>query len=110
MTTFRHYQDEALETAKYPNRGKNLVYTALGLAGEAGEFADQVKRIIRDDGGTLTPARREKLIAELGDVLWYLSAAADELGISLTAVAAVNLDKLRRRQTNGTLSGEGSDR
>lgn len=59
-------------------------YVRLGLISEVGEVAGQVKRIIRDDGGVLTPERREKLLDELGDVLWYWAQTADVQGIAIT--------------------------
>ena len=55
-------------------------YVRLGLISEVGEVAGQVKRIIRDDGGVLTPERREKLLDELGDVLWYWAQRCESGG------------------------------
>jgi NTP pyrophosphatase (non-canonical NTP hydrolase) len=107
---FTDYQQEALSTAVYPGRGDNLIYPTLGLTGEAGEVAEEIKKMLRDDGGDLTLERRARIIAELGDVLWYVTALADELGTSLAAVAAGNLEKLNRRRANGTIQGAGSDR
>src|SRR3990167_9973339 len=89
--TLREYQQTALETAIYPDVGENIVYPALGLAGEAGEVANQVKKIIRDDEGALTADRAETIISELGDVLWYAAAIANELGITLEDVARINI-------------------
>ena len=106
------YQFEALETAIYPNQGEfgGLVYVALKGAGEAGEFAENVGKAIRDDGGKLTPERREKLIYECGDQLWYIAAKARELGITLAEVAALNLKKLADRKERGKLQGSGDNR
>ena len=61
-------------------------YMRLGLISEVGEVAGQVKRIIRDDGGVLTDERREKLLDELGDVLWYWAQMHDVSGRSLIDV------------------------
>lgn len=55
-------------------------YVRLGLISEVGEVAGQVKRIIRDDGGVLTDERREKILDELGDVLWYWAQRWDGSG------------------------------
>lgn len=103
---FREYQREARQTKEYPVI-MGLVYTALGLVGEAGEYANKVKKLIRDgDKGPKTP----ELIAELGDILWYLSAACDEIGVTLEDVAVGNIDKLRLRAAAGNIKGSGDNR
>ncbi|HEY2182066.1 MAG TPA: nucleoside triphosphate pyrophosphohydrolase family protein [Solirubrobacteraceae bacterium] len=103
------YQRLSRSTAEYP-RQEALTYPALGLAGEAGEFADHAKKVIRDDGGEVTPQRREAMAKELGDVLWYVAQLASELGLELEQVAKDNLDKLLSRQRRGVLSGSGDER
>jgi NTP pyrophosphatase (non-canonical NTP hydrolase) len=94
---FEDYQTAASKTALYPRRLENLEYPTLGLAGEAGEVANIVKKIQRDHGGVLNEEFRGKLKDELGDVLWYISACADELGLSLSEIAEYNVDKLAKR-------------
>lgn len=103
------YQKQAHTTAQYPQE-QALAYTALGLAGEAGEIANKVKKVIRDDYGILTDEKREALIAELGDVLWYLSELSHTLGVSMHKVAKDNLDKLASRAERGQIKGEGDNR
>jgi len=95
--SFEEYQTAASLTALYPNRLKNLEYPTLGLTGEAGEVANIVKKIQRDFGGEITEEIRSKLKDELGDVLWYISACADELGLTLEQIAEFNLKKLAKR-------------
>jgi NTP pyrophosphatase (non-canonical NTP hydrolase) len=94
---FEEYQSEASQTALYPNRLRNLEYPTLGLTGEAGEVANIVKKIQRDFGGQITDEIRGKLKDELGDVLWYISACADELGLTLAEIAQYNVEKLAKR-------------
>ena len=94
---FEEYQTAARQTALYPNRLSNLEYPTLGLAGEAGEVANLVKKIQRDFGGETTDEMRAKLKDELGDVLWYISACADELGLTLEQIAQFNVEKLAAR-------------
>ena len=96
--TFDEYQAEAGKTAIYPYRGHNIEYPTLGLCGEAGEIANKVKKIQRDNNGVLTNEKRFKIADEIGDVLWYLSALADEIDISLDAIADCNITKLKERQ------------
>lgn len=107
---FDVYQDEAETTAVYPNKGNNLCYPALGLAGEAGEVCEKIKKIIRDKEGVPTNADLDDLSKELGDVLWYISAVATELDISLASIAERNLIKLKDRENRGVLKGSGDNR
>ncbi|MHB8492488.1 MAG: nucleoside triphosphate pyrophosphohydrolase family protein [Solirubrobacteraceae bacterium] len=103
------YQALSRRTAGYP-REAALSYPALGLAGEAGEVADHVKKVIRDDGGVVSEERRAAIAKELGDVLWYLAQLATELDLELDEIASANLEKLLSRQRRGVLSGSGDDR
>jgi NTP pyrophosphatase (non-canonical NTP hydrolase) len=104
------YQTLSRRTATYPGAGENIVYPTLGLAGEAGEVAEKVKKLLRDDGGVLSEERRGALAAELGDVLWYVAQVATEAGLDLEEIAQANLDKLLSRQQRGVLSGSGDQR
>lgn len=109
--TLSDYQTAAWRTAVYRSTiGPSLVYAALGLNGEAGEVADEAKKVMRDDGCVLTEHRRERIAAELGDVLWYVAAVASELGIDLGTIAGNNLEKLESRAARGTLHGSGDSR
>ncbi len=107
---FAEYERRAAAVAFYPDIGSNPVYPVLGLAGEVGEVAEKVKKVLRDKGGVFDDATRAALKKELGDVLWYVTMAARELGSSLAEVALVNLGKLEARAAKGTLSGSGDDR
>jgi NTP pyrophosphatase (non-canonical NTP hydrolase) len=106
---FDDYQRFSRRTAQYPSDAR-LAYPALGLVGEAGEVAEHAKKAIRDDGGEITVERRAELSRELGDVLWYVSQLASELGLELEAIARENLEKLFSRQSRGMLSGSGDYR
>ena len=108
--TFSDYQQRSRVTAVYPGAGENLLYPTLGLCGEAGEVAEKVKKMIRDDDGVLTPERREALAKELGDVLWYVAQVATEAELNLGEVADANLRKLLSRRERGVLQGSGDER
>lgn len=110
--SFSKYQKLAGHTALYPGRDDAAVapYPALGLAGEAGEVCEHVKKAIRDDGGQITDGRRQALRKELGDVLWYVAALCSELDLDMADVARANIDKLASRKERGVIQGEGDDR
>ena len=108
--SMNYYQKEAVKTAIYPDRHK-MTYPALGLAGEAGEIANKVKKFIRD-GYDVEQFEQKKieLAAEIGDVLWCLTALAQDLGLTLEMVATANLEKLADRKARGKLKGSGDYR
>ncbi len=104
---FKEYQDIIENFAVYPrdNELTAISYLALGLNGEAGEVADQVKKAIRNDG-LINEERREKIIEELGDVLWYLTRIAIEFDVSMADIAASNVEKLQNRKRLNQLKHE----
>ena len=104
------YQSRARATAVYPHAGDNLLYPTLGLCGEAGEVAEKIKKMVRDDAGRLTDERRAALAKELGDVLWYVAQIATEAHLDLDAIAEANIDKLSSRRRRDVLQGSGDDR
>lgn len=114
---FDDYQQRALATAIYPGRGEGyLDYVSKKLVGECGEFVEKLgKQQRREQTLTLnsaqfTAAQRADLGAELGDILWYVAAAADELGLTLDDVARANLAKLADRAERGVIDGSGDER
>ena len=119
--TFQEYQEGAANTAKYrENIYKDLPltidnflavsYCTLGLAGEAAEVANKVKKIQRDDKFELTPAKILEIKGEIGGCLWYLAALCSELGITLDSAAEYNLEQLSDRKKRGVISGSGDFR
>ena len=111
--TMNDYQADAAATMIYKWK---VIYPSLGLASEAGEVCDKIKKMIRDqdirfDGSEkLTDAQRADIIFELGDVLWYVAALSRDLGVSLNELAHMNLEKLKLRQERNKLSGSGDNR
>lgn len=111
---FNKYQKKSRETAIYPNKGDNLPYLALGIAGEAGEVSEKVKKFIRDTNfagvGDLGEEQKRSLALEAGDVLWYIAQIATELGVTLEELAAMNIEKTHSRMHRDKLSGDGDNR
>jgi len=109
--TFFAYTAQALESAFYPEHGINaLLYLAAKLGSESGELTGKVCKAIRDCNGAVDEARRQALLDEAGDCLWYLNSIASELNSSLAEVATKNLAKIAGRRARGTLNGDGDNR
>lgn len=106
------YQQQAARTlldapdSDYSAREVMIVWNALGLAGEAGEVADTIKKAVfhRHD------LDRDVLIKELGDVLWYVAALCSKIDVSLDEVMARNIAKLQKRYPNGYSSEDSKAR
>lgn len=96
--TLNDYQRLAARTSGAGGNGeRRLIVAALGLAGEAGEFANMVKKLTAH-GHDIDD---ETLAEELGDVIWYVAEAASALGIPLGEIGQQNVDKLRKRYPDG---------
>jgi len=109
--TLEEYQKFTKSTASYPTENNlNLFYTALGLAGEAGELTDKMKKVIRDKGNKIDEATRQEMAKEIGDTLWYVSQLSAELGLTLDEIAEANIKKLKSRMERGTIHGDGDNR
>jgi len=109
MSDFNSYQRTATKTAIYPPEHK-ILYPALGLAGEAGEVANKVKKVMRDGVENQADNWKEQIASEIGDVLWYCAALATDLNMQLGMIAALNEKKLRDRYDRGKLNGSGDNR
>ncbi len=119
--TTEEYQRFLNDTSWYTHTNEHnapeLMYLTLGLAGESGEFADAVKKIIRVSGTNddesfkallLEKGGEEKLLEELGDVLWYLTKLADFLGTSTEDLMVENTYKLYNRLNDRNQFPEGT--
>jgi NTP pyrophosphatase (non-canonical NTP hydrolase) len=97
--TLDEYQDAAARTAapldksKYPKMLRGL----LGLVGETGELSEHIKKALFQ-GHEMD---EQKVLEEMGDVLWYLAVGADDMGYSLSYIATQNIGKLRERYPDG---------
>jgi NTP pyrophosphatase (non-canonical NTP hydrolase) len=109
FSSLDEYQMFVQKTKVYDKEYK-LVYPVLGLVNEAGEVAGKIKKLMRDDEGQLTEERFNDILSELGDVLWYVTAVADDLGVSISDVFFNNYQKLKSRQERGVIKGSGDYR
>jgi NTP pyrophosphatase (non-canonical NTP hydrolase) len=103
------YQEKAMSTAIFEEKDK-YTYPALKLAGEAGEVAEKVGKILRDKLDVNDERIRTGIAKELGDVLWYVAAMARSFDLSLESIAQMNIDKLQSRKERGVIQGSGDER
>lgn len=109
--TFDEYQERAHQTSfNTAIGGDTLLYPVLGLAGEAGEVAEKIKKLYRDKGGKIDGEAMNLIAKELGDVCWYVSEICTQMDISLNAVVELNLEKLYNRSIRDVLHGNGDNR
>lgn len=94
---FNEYQKLAETTAGKMNQEKRLANFAMGVAGEAGEVCDYLKKVLFH-GHDLD---KDVLIKELGDVMWYVATLANTVDIDLEEIAERNIEKLKRRYPEG---------
>ena len=126
LNMYQRYVTFTTSPNDYPDEYKKL-YPLLGLFGEAGEYSEkiltavymlingsqineQLKKILRDKKGNFDQDTVLLIIKELGDQLWYIAKAAEDLGYSLNEVAIINLNKAINRQENNKVLGDGDDR
>jgi NTP pyrophosphatase (non-canonical NTP hydrolase) len=75
----------------------------MGLAGEVGELIDYMKKVYYHG----TPFDRVKGMDEAGDVLWYLQAFCNRIGVSVQDLMSHNEAKLTARYPEGFVKGGG---
>ena len=111
---FNEYQKKSAEFDLYKKtsdlKSPAFIEKVLGLTGEAGETADKIKKLLRDQDGQASPEDKAAIKKELGDVLWYIANVARYLDVDLDDVATTNLEKLSSRKTRQKLHGSGDDR
>lgn len=107
--TLNEYQTEAMRNKIY-GYGDAIIYPALGLGNEAGEVQGKIKKVLRDNGGEFDEHAKFTIAEEIGDVLWYMSALAEDLGYTLDTIAQINIAKLTSRRERGVIGGSGDNR
>lgn len=103
------YQKKAFSNVIFPNNS-SIVYPTLGLNGEAGEVAEKVKKVLRNKKGIFSDKDRKDIALELGDCLWYVSAIAKGINMTLEQIALLNINKINSRMVRDKLKGNGDKR
>lgn len=113
------YACKAYRTIKANATTKDLLIEgSLGLSGETGEVIDIIKKyiyhghsLVNETGSTkMSKEDRDKLIYELGDVLWYVNQIAYAIGAPLSEIANKNIEKLQKRYPEGFSSEASKNR
>ena len=99
------YQSKCLNTWVGEQK---FIRSFLGVAGEAGEMAECIKKHLRGDFD-LEEVRR-RAFKEIGDTLYYLAVCAHELGLDLNEIGEHNIEKLAKRMREGKIKGDGDER
>lgn len=109
---FDEYQKLASRTATFDGKSEEyaLMYLGLGVTGEAGEIAEKLKKLLRNDDGAVSQEKRDALKQEIGDVLWYLSQLARVLDIPFSEAAKANIEKTTDRAARGVIKSSGDSR
>ena len=92
------YQEQAESTIQFDKKTEDARSIALlGLSGEVGELSTEYKKKLRD--GDSYKVFRQKIIEELGDIIWYVSTLATLEGIELNEILRCNTKKIKDRWT-----------
>jgi NTP pyrophosphatase (non-canonical NTP hydrolase) len=107
---FDKYQQLCLKSSIHSKTKHGYIIPALGVTGEAGEVADKIKKVLRDDNGKISTAKRNEISKEIGDMLWYTSMLCTEIGLKLSDVIKLNLEKIAYRSKENKIHGSGDNR
>lgn len=103
------YNSFIYKTKIYPKE-LPIIYPVLGMCGESGEAAEKVKKVLRDNNKEFSEENKKAILKELGDVLWYITATAQDMGYTLEDVIKNNFEKIDKRVKTNTQHGEGDNR
>lgn len=94
VMTIDEYAAWAATVAKVDEHPSNerLSYLGLGLAGESGEVAEHIKKLLRDDW-----LDKAGLIEELGDVIYYWACLCAATGQQPSELLKASAAKIKRR-------------
>ena len=99
---YQEYVKKLSSPASMESFGSKLLTSGLGLAGEAGECADLVKKTMFHGA----EFDRDKYIKELSDICWYLAFSANMLDMSIEDIVKKNIEKLDARYKTGKFTVE----
>jgi NTP pyrophosphatase (non-canonical NTP hydrolase) len=93
----KKYARQDLSGIDVSRRSLMLMNYALGITGEGGEVADEIKKVVFHD----KPLDADKIINECGDVLWYIARLLTALDVPMSVAMERNVSKLEQRYGSG---------
>ncbi len=87
------YTQKATMTTPIASGDMLRIHAAMGICGEAGEVMDHMKKVVfnRKD------LDKNHLVAEMGDICWYMNLMITAIGTTWEHVFDVNIAKLSVR-------------
>lgn len=82
----------------------DMLHSAVGISGEAGELLDHIKKVIWQ-GHCI---ECDYVIKELGDILFYFTSMCNCVGTDIDEVRKLNIEKLTKRYPDGVFDKERS--
>lgn len=86
-----NYQQQVTKVKRYPKGIESSLYLLAKLTEESGEVAKEMRKRIEGE------VDLKDLKSELGDILWCITAIAEENNITLESIFQTNIEKLRER-------------
>ena len=99
--TYPEFVESMASDASKASHQARLTTAALGLAGEAGELADEIKKHLFHGHNLTKEKLREKVTKELGDIIWYATFLMTTMNTTMEEVQAQNIKKLQERYKSG---------
>lgn len=97
----RTYNTRIMAGKFIPGGDEERNFLVLALAGEAGELANALKKILRGDTKHSHVEYRQNLLMELADVIMYSALLADNLGVNIDDICTEKLDQLEYNERVG---------
>ena len=102
----KDYQELCKKTAKkFVTDREEILTWGLGITGEAGDVASCIKKTFQHDND-----QKEGIKENLGDAMWYAAMICNFFGWNFEEVLKQNIEKLKKRYSDGEFKIEHAKR